>query len=393
MTLRWFLSSTVRHGMDVYKHIRKILHSQRDILTPQAFDTVNGALTELKLAIDSNEPKSVVEGKIKTVEEVANKWLKQYPNPGFRENIEVFLVAIAVAMAIRTFFLQPFKIPTGSMQPTLYGVTSDSRRNDPTMKVPNLAGKIVDACVYGTFYHHQIAEDDGEIVEIGPLEHVVLNRFINKNRVVVRYNNLGQKIYTFWMTPDDRFDYRAQIAPGMQFKKGEDIVKFKEITGDHLFVDRVTYNFRHPERGEIIVFATKGLHYPNNPFMREDMPQDQFYIKRLIGLGGETIAVGDDRHVRINGNRLDAGTPHFENLYSFTNSVGTDSEYSGHTPVGYLGGGQEFSIRPRHYFAMGDNTVNSSDSRYWGDLPEENVIGKPCFIYWPVSRRFGWGYN
>ncbi len=59
------------------------------------------------------------------VEDAANKWLKPYPNAAWRENVEVLLVALAVAMAIRTFFLQPFKIPTGSMQPTLFGVTSE----------------------------------------------------------------------------------------------------------------------------------------------------------------------------------------------------------------------------------------------------------------------------
>ncbi len=53
------------------------------------------------------------------LEKAANKWLKPYPNATIRENVEVLLVALAVAMGIRTFFLQPFKIPTGSMQPTL----------------------------------------------------------------------------------------------------------------------------------------------------------------------------------------------------------------------------------------------------------------------------------
>ena len=61
---------------------------------------------------------------MENLEKAANKWLKPYPNAAWRENVEVLLVALAVAMGIRTFFLQPFKIPTGSMQPTLYGVTS-----------------------------------------------------------------------------------------------------------------------------------------------------------------------------------------------------------------------------------------------------------------------------
>jgi signal peptidase I len=42
---------------------------------------------------------------------------------------------------------------------------------------------------------------------------------------------------------------------------------------------------------------------------------------------------------------------------------------------------------------MGDNTLNSSDSRYWGDFPEEKVIGKSFFVYWPLTERFGWGYS
>src|SRR5208283_2793249 len=61
---------------------------------------------------------------LEQLEKAANKWIRPYPHAEWRENVEVFLVAIVVAMGIRTFFLQPFKIPTGSMQPTLYGVQS-----------------------------------------------------------------------------------------------------------------------------------------------------------------------------------------------------------------------------------------------------------------------------
>ena len=61
------------------------------------------------------------------------------------------------------------------------------------------------------------------------------------------------------------------------------------------------------------------------------MPQDQFYIKRLVAMGGEKVQIGDDRHLLINGKRLDASTPHFEKVYGFDpKAPPRDSHYSGH---------------------------------------------------------------
>ncbi len=153
-------------------------------------------------------------------------------------------------------------------------------------------------------------------------------------------------------------------------------------------MDRLTYNFRHPRRGEIIVFKTKGIAGLAN--------QDQFYIKRLIGLPGDTVSIGDDRHARINGLRLDAGTPHFANVYGFNPKMEPeDSHYSGHvldSRSRYLRTAEDsFTVLPRSYMVFGDNTVNSLDSRFWGALSEQNVIGCSFFIYWPISSRFGWG--
>src|ERR1039458_2319306 len=106
------------------KHVLKLLNHQRDILSPQAIQAVQAALTNCQAAIAQNADKRAPEKQVESLENTANKWLKPYPNAAWRENVEVLLVALAVAMGIRTFFLQPFKIPTGSMQPTLFGVTS-----------------------------------------------------------------------------------------------------------------------------------------------------------------------------------------------------------------------------------------------------------------------------
>ena len=185
---------------------------------------------------------------------------------------------------------------------------------------------------------------------------------------------------------------------GMCISKGDQVVRLKVQAGDHLFVDRLTYNFRKPTRGEIAVFQTAGIDHPR-------MPQDQFYIKRLVALGGERVRIGDDRHLRINGQRLDASTPHFEKVYSFDPAKPpAESAFSGHVnetvgaQVGRMGlaplfPNQEttFTLAPDTYMVMGDNTLNSFDSRGWGPFPAQNVIGKSFFVYWPITSRFGWG--
>ncbi|HZV34681.1 MAG TPA: signal peptidase I, partial [Verrucomicrobiae bacterium] len=163
---------------------------------------------------------------------------------------------------------------------------------------------------------------------------------------------------------------------------------------------RLSYNFRRPTRGEIIVFETRGI---GNEYGQ--LPQDQFYIKRLVALGGEKVRIGDDRHLVIDGVRLDKTTPHFENVYSFDpKQPPRDSQYSGHlnqtvaneyhlypnTAPLFPDSNAVFNVRPDHYMVMGDNTCNSSDSRVWGDFPCTNVIGKYFLVYWPFTSRWGW---
>lgn len=371
------------------KHVQKLLNSQRDILSAQGISAVEAVLVEVKAALDANADAAVLQRQMESLEKTATKWIKPYPYAEWRDNVEVFLVAIVVAMGIRTFFLQPFKIPTGSMQPTLFGVVTKDLRADPNFKMPGFFERTFDEVVHGVTYHQIIAPQDGEVVRLGPLEHVF--RFINRQTLWVQYGGSSQEVpLTIWNGPDDaKNQYDAGLNRPYLFRKGEPIVCFKESTGDHLFVDRFTYNFRRPNRGEIVVFMTKGI---------EQIPnQDQFYIKRLIGLGGESVSIGEDRHVRIDGRRLDASTPHFENVYGFDPATAPrDSHYSGHVlesdERSYLRTPNDsIKVDPGHFLVFGDNTVNSLDSRYWKELPDQNVIGKSFFVYWPITGRFGWG--
>jgi signal peptidase I len=213
----------------------------------------------------------------------------------------------------------------------------------------------------------------------------------------------GDQTYTLWFPPDygqATLEQRAGLVSGRYFHKGDDIIKLRITAGDHLFVDRLTYNFRAPKRGEIIVFATRGI---------SNLAQDQFYIKRLVALPEEHVQIGDDRHLIINGTRLTAETPHFSGVYSFNpDDPPRESHYSGHVNekvmFEYLPPGQSqsmpslfpnqsavYEVAKDHLMVMGDNTMNSLDSRYWGDFPGQNVIGRAFFVYWPITDRFGLG--
>jgi len=435
MNPRWFISKTVRHAGAMRKHVRNLLSAQRDILTPQAVQNVAAALDEFGQALKTNLKKEALLQEMEKLDRVASKWLKPYPHHVWRENVEVFLVAIAVAMGIRTFFVQPFKIPTGSMQPTLFGITSVPDFSKVTSEAEAIEqAKLRDALQPGTgwqavkdwfggvTYVHCRAEADGVFNGLSrPLRFLLFNIkqtiwvggkpqnlwFPPDSGGGATYNwgNLAGYVQAIFsaLPPDETYpgadlERRMGLSRRQHFAKGDEILKIKIVAGDHLFVDRLTYNFRRPERGEIAVFATAGTRIPQ---------QDQFYIKRLVAMGGEQVQIGDDRHLIISGRRLDASTPHFEKVYSFDpNQPPHESQFSGHVndtvavrmgrPRGQLAPlfpNQEevVTLPPDTYMVMGDNTMNSFDSRAWGEFPATNIIGKQFFVYWPITSRFGWG--
>jgi signal peptidase I len=121
--------------------------------------------------------------------------------------------------------------------------------------------------------------------------------------------------------------------------------------GDYLLVDELSFRFREPRRGEVIVFR-----YPPRPQLR--------YIKRIIGLPGDEVVIKNGL-VLINGKILD------------------ESEYlpQGTQTQGYL----EIKLGENEYFVLGDNRNASSDSRFWGPLKKENIIGRVFFRAWPFS--------
>lgn len=132
-------------------------------------------------------------------------------------------------------------------------------------------------------------------------------------------------------------------------------------SGQYILTDKVTYNFREPERGEVVVFK-----YPEN--------EHYDYIKRIVGLPGEELMIQDNKVYIYNDERPNGFVLDEEDYLADTVIT------SGRT---FLEEGQRIKIPEGNYFVMGDNRPQSADSRSWGFVPKENIIGRSLFRYWP----------
>ena len=157
------------------------------------------------------------------------------------------------------------------------------------------------------------------------------------------------------------------------------------MVGDHLLVDKLSYApagslsryflpYTDPKRGDIIVFR-----YP--------MDISQNYVKRVMGVPGDRIKVVD-KVVYLNGKPLvEPYAQHiFPNLEPYRDNFPSEPrgpvyDRAREMLAEHVENG-ELVVPPGNYFAMGDNRDNSLDSRYWGFVPRENIIGKPLLIFW-----------
>ena len=128
--------------------------------------------------------------------------------------------------------------------------------------------------------------------------------------------------------------------------------------GDKLFVSKYVYRFHPPERGDIVVFRFPG-----------DKKKD--FIKRVAAFGGETIEIRDEK-IYVDGRELDDP----RNFGRF--------RYFNHDP--FAGPNEKVRVPEDHLYVLGDNSANSTDSRFWGFVPMKNVLGKAVFRWWPPSR-------
>jgi len=138
------------------------------------------------------------------------------------------------------------------------------------------------------------------------------------------------------------------------FVKGQSMEPNFE-NGDYLIVDEISYRFQNPQRGEVVVFK-----YPNDTSQR--------YIKRIIGLPGETIEIQDGKIEVFNKERQ---------------KVLIETSYL--PQVVFTAGDMKIDLKGDEYFVLGDNRFASADSRRWGPLPRKDIIGRVIFRAWPFA--------
>lgn len=395
----------MRRALAEQRISRRLINYFRDLLPPEGIAQIEGASQELSGVWKSRAGEAAIAECTVRLRTTTERWVIDPARNRVREFVDICLVSLVAVLTVRSFVVQPMAIPTGSMQPTLYGVTVENLRDAGPDAIPSWPRRLVDRWVHGCSYIEVRARSDGRLTEIEKPEPVVsLLPHWTRQRFKV-----GTDWHTVWLPPTDLPNpwgadpwkllfIHAGVTADRAYKAGEPVIRLAVNSGDHILVDRISYNFRRPERGEIVVFRTGGV---------AGITEATYYIKRLVGLGGDRVRIGDDRHLIVNGQRFDSYTPHFEQVYSFVGPP-RDSQYSGHLndrmaqamrmrprslAPKFPTGQSEFVVRPSHLLVLGDNSVSSVDGRRWGDFPESRLVGRFWLVHWPVGERFGRGQD
>src|SRR6202011_3820770 len=251
------------------RHTQKYLRYKSDVIEATLREDIDSGMRRLQAALRQRDRKQI-ETRAEELDEKLHKLAPVTWESHWRENCEVILVAIVVAVGIRSYFLQPFKIPTGSMQPTLNGIIG----HPMTMEPPNILQQVAEFILRGRNYINVVSGQDDEVLQIQRQKFFF---FFTWSRIVCQH----QKFLVY--CPPEQLGADFRVSPGIRYRRGEVIARGAVDTRDQVFVDKFSYNFVKPHRGDVFVFRTKNI-----PDIGD---QTQFYIKRLAGLPGDKLRI------------------------------------------------------------------------------------------------------
>ncbi|MCD7799101.1 MAG: signal peptidase I [Akkermansiaceae bacterium] len=386
----WFIPKWRQEGRAAAKAASRYLNYFGEKLEEERRREIARLRDEVKEALFSWDKEAV-----KTGANLVQKELSHHVGglrPGWVETVESIFVILVVFLGIRTYFVQPFRIPTGSMQPSLNGIVIH-----PVDELPGMLTRMRDAVLLGSSYVDEKAD---------------------RHKSIVGYRQ-GQKWLLFTETVvqfDDGSSLSIPCAAGavgeyfkahggrdrrglITFEPGETIIKARIDAGDMILVNRMAYHFRRPVRGEAFVFDTRGIDVAGSQggaLRAADQSKGTHYIKRLCGLPGDTVEIREPDLI-VNGRVADDWRiRRVAGRQAPYNSTGYNAILQAEHPFGFITDRRGIALsndkrdtKMREYAALGDNTVNSLDSRYWGPVRQFNVIGPAGFALWPFT--FHWG--
>lgn len=367
---------------EAIKYAELVRNMQCDTVPKKADEEMIAAIKSAKFTLRNTKDIAEITTATNLLQKLFSNepWHKVFKNK-FAENVEIFLVAVGVAMAFRTYFFEPFKIPTGSMQPTLYGIYSEEK-SAPAFYEKGLL-KYISWLITGTTYKEFRVKKSGTLSILPQKD----PGYYTISIAGYHYNiptDAAERIFK---------KHANEIRNGkFTLKKGDILWAGLVHSGDHLFVNRMSWNFRKPRRGDVMVFTTTGI---------QGLPPGTHYIKRMVGLPNETISIKDPT-LFVNGTPVTEPKTIARICEKSHTTLGENgyNNYQGYRTIGTSAPApspnalrtprNQITLSPTEYLGMGDNTLNSYDGRYWGAVPESNLVGPASFVFWPfTSKRLG----
>ena len=383
----WKKRSNRKLYKDLVSSVRHTLAEDDDILSDEEKTDLAGFVKAADEAKAVEDPVQCAEA----LNAVAQDYAAYSGRSTFRawmaSMLDVLAVAFGVAFGLRALFIQPFQIPTSSMQPTLFGIHYIDRE----ASAPHRSSLVKFFTPLGASDAKIVSPHDYATVDADPVP--VLRPWLSlipsllqpgsfyREGSILKFG--GENFLIPGSEPRDNiFRYLPEDPRARTYRQGETVFDGWLSSGDHLFVDRVSIHFKPLKRGEVFVFNTEGLTSHGVP------RSGYYYIKRLAGLPGDTLRI-QDGHLYIRPKNANSFLPAEWFNPAFTKIYSGLGGYQGHMGMGRLEEGVELTVPDDCCFALGDNTANSLDSRDWGPLPMKNIIGRACFVFWPISRRIG----